>query len=159
MKRITALALASFVSLTVASGAALAQSAKSLVGAWTLVDVGDTYGKNPKGSLIFDASGRYALTITRSDLPKFASNSRVKGTPDENKAVVGGSISHFGRYKVNAKDKTLVMEIEGSTYPNWNGTSQSRPFTVAKDELRYKVAVPSAGAGTGSNEVVWKRAK
>jgi hypothetical protein len=157
MKRVTALALASLVSLSATTGAVLAQSAKSLVGAWTLVDVGDTYGKNPKGSLIFDASGRYALTITRSDLPKFASNSRVKGTADENKAVVGGSISHFGRYEV--KDKNLLLKIDSSTYPNWNGTTQERPFTVAKDELRYKVAVPSAGAGTGSNEVVWKRAK
>jgi len=157
MKRVTALALASLVSFTAASGAALAQSAKTLVGAWTLVDVGDVYGKNPKGSLIFDASGRYALTITRSDLPKFAANSRVKGTPEENKAVVNGSISHFGRYEV--KDKTLIMKIESSTFPNWNGTSQERPLTVAKDELRYKVATPSAGPGTGANEVVWKRAK
>lgn len=157
MKVATALALASFMSFTAATGEALAQSAKSLVGAWTLVDVGDVYGKNPKGSLIFDASGRYSITITRSDLPKFASNSRIKGTPDENKAVVLGSISHFGRYKV--KDKTLIMEIENSTYPNWNGTTQERPFTVVKGELRYKVAVPSAGPGTGANEVVWKRAK
>jgi hypothetical protein len=145
--------------LNFATGAALAQSAKSLVGAWTLVDVGDTYGKNPKGSLIFDASGRYAITITRSDLPKFASNSRVKGTPDENKAVVGGSISHFGRYEV--KDKILIMKIESSTYPNWNGTTQERPFTVVKDELKYKVAAPSAGpsAPGAANQVVWKRAK
>ena len=118
MKRVTALALASFVSFTAASGAALAQSAKTLVGAWTLVDVGDVYGKNPKGSLIFDASGRYEV-----------------------------------------KDKTLIMKIESSTFPNWNGTSQERPLTVAKDELRYKVATPSAGPGTGANEVVWKRAK
>ena len=159
MKRATAIALASFVSLAAVSGTALAQSAKSLVGAWTIVDVGDTYGKDPKGSLIFAANGRYVLTLTRSDLPKFASNSRVKGTADENKAVVTGSISHFGRYKVNEKDKTLTLDIESSTYPNWVGTSQTRPFTVANDELRYKVAVPSAGKGTGSNEVVWKRAK
>jgi len=157
MKRVTALALASFVSFTTASGAALAQSAKTLVGAWTLVDVGDTYGKNPRGSLMFDGSGRYTLTITRSDLPKFAANSRVKGTAAENQAVVGGSIAHFGRYEV--KDNILILKIEGSTFPNWIGTSQERPLTVAKDELRYKVAVPSAGAGTGSNEVVWKRAK
>jgi hypothetical protein len=159
MKVATALALASFVSFTAASGAALAQSAKSLVGAWTLVNVGDTYGKNPKGSLIFDARGRYSIAITRSDLPKFASNSRIKGTPEENKAVVMGSISHFGRYEV--KDKMLILRIESSTYPNWNGTSQERPFTLAKDELKYKVAAPSAGpsAPGAANEVVWKRAK
>src|SRR3989442_8774606 len=83
MNRFMPFGFGSSVSSTAASGAALAQSAKTLVGAWTLVDVGDTYGKNPRGSLMFDASGRYALTITRSDLPKFAANSRVKGTPEE----------------------------------------------------------------------------
>jgi hypothetical protein len=157
MKGVTALALASFLSLSAAAGDALAQSAKSLAGAWTLVDVGDTYGKDPKGMLIFDSSGRYSLTITRSDLPQFASNSRVKGSADENKAVVGGSIAHFGRYKVNEKDKTLTFDIESSTFPNWSGASQSRPFSVVKGELKYKVATPSAG-GVG-NEVVWKRVK
>jgi hypothetical protein len=159
MKRATAIALASFLSLAAVSGTALAQSAKSLAGAWTLVSVGDTYGKNPKGALFFDGNGRYSLTITRSDLAKFASNSRVQGSADENKAVVGGSIAHFGRYKVDEKAKTLIFDIESSTFPNWSGTSQTRPFTVVKDELKYQVAVPSAGKSAGANEVVWKRAK
>jgi hypothetical protein len=157
MKRATAFAIASSVSLLLAAGEVPAQSAKSLVGAWTVVQVGDTYGKDPKGRLIFDPGGRYVLTITRADLPKFAANSRLKGTADENRAVVGGSISHFGRYKVNEKDKTLTLDIESSTYPNWNGTTQTRPFTLVKDELRYKVAAPSAGGQPG--EVVWRRIK
>ena len=157
MKRVTAIAIASSVSLFVAAGEALAQSAKSLVGAWSVVKVGDSYGKDPKGTLIFDASGRYVLTITRSDLPKFATNSRAKGTADENKAVVGGTISHFGRYKVNEKDKTLTLDIESGTYPNWSGTSQTRPFSLDKDQLSYKVAAPSAGGQPG--EVIWKRIK
>jgi lipocalin-like protein len=157
MKHGTAIAIALSVALFVAAGGALAQSAKSLVGAWTLVNIGDTFGKDPKGTLLFDASGRYVLTITRSDLPKFASNSRTKGTSDENKAVVGGSISHFGRYKVNEKDKTFTLDIESSTYPNFNGTSQTRPFRLDKDQLSYKVATPSAGGQPG--EVIWKRLK
>jgi hypothetical protein len=40
---------------TAVSGA-LAQSAKDLVGAWTLVSA-DAYGSNPKGALIFDGNG------------------------------------------------------------------------------------------------------
>lgn len=151
-----------FVAAALLFGVALpaaAQSAKSLVGAWTLVSAGDTYGPNPKGSLIFDAHGRYSLNIMRADLPKFASNSRVKGTTDENKAIVAGSITHFGRYSVSEPDKTLTLNIESSTFPNWNGTVQKRPFTIAGDELKYTVAAPSAGTGPTGNPVVWRRAK
>ena len=155
MKRVTALAIASFVSFTAASSAALAQTAKSIAGAYSLVDVGDIYGKNPTGMLIFDGNGNYSLTITRSDLPKFASNSRVKGSDAENKAVVTGSITHYGRYEV--KGKTLVFDIKGSTFPNWAGTKQERPLTVKGDQLSYKVAVASSGAP--GNDVVWKRIK
>jgi len=60
MKGITVLALASFVSFTAATGEALAQSAKSLVGAWTLVDVGDVYGKSVPAA-IFMAISRTLL--------------------------------------------------------------------------------------------------
>ncbi len=146
-----------FLGVTLQTGDAAAQSAKSLVGSWTIVKVGDSYGSSPKGMLIFDASGHYSLTITRSDLPKFASDSRVKGTAEENKAVVAGSITHFGRYSVNQADKALTFNIEGSTYPNWNGTVQKRPFKIVKDELTYTVATPSAG-GAG-NDVIWRRLK
>src|SRR5207244_7465696 len=32
------------------------------------------------------------------DVPKFASNSRIAGTPEENKAAVHGGIATFGKY-------------------------------------------------------------
>jgi hypothetical protein len=90
-----------------------AQTAKDLVGAWLAVSnvaeqggvKSEPYGATPQGMLIFEADGRYGLILSRNDLPKFAANSRTKGTPDENKAVVQGSISHFGRYTVNPADK------------------------------------------------------
>src|SRR4051812_48576303 len=70
-----------------------------IVGSWTplLVDDVDAdgtrspiYGPNPKGMLMFSPDGRYSLQIMRDIRPKFAANSRLKGTADENKAVIGG---------------------------------------------------------------------
>ena len=90
MKGVSAMALALAIALP--PSAAMAQSAKGLVGAWDLESAGESWGKNPKGRLLFSANGRYALIITRNDLPKIASNSRVRGTPEENKAVAAGSI-------------------------------------------------------------------
>src|SRR5574342_1385073 len=129
---------------------------EQLVGTWSHVSV-DTvrpdgsrepmYGPNPKGLVIFDSSGRYALVNARSDLPKFASNNRTQGTPEENQAVVRGSIAHFGRYTVNEADGTITFYIEGSTFPNWNGIEQKRPFTLTGDEVRW--TTPASGGGLG----------
>jgi Lipocalin-like domain len=136
---------------------------EQLVGAWTLVssttklpDGTPAWGTNPKGLLIFTQNGHYSSQIVRSDLPKFASNSRAKGTPEENKAVVLGSISTFGTYTVDETKKTFTIKFEGSSYPNRVGTEQTRPFTIAGDELT--VTNPATTVG-GTSEAVYKRAK
>jgi hypothetical protein len=146
------------------TGLARAQTAKDLVGAWVPVsNVAEQggakiqpYGPNPQGMLIFDANGRYGLILSRSDVPKFASNSRTKGTDEENKAVVQGTISHFGRYSVNEADKSITFHIESSTFPNFNGVEQKRPFTLAGDQLTYTVPGSSVG---GTATASWKRVK
>jgi Lipocalin-like domain len=66
----------------------------------------------------------------RSDLPKFASNDRQNGTPEENKAIVQGSLSYFSTYTVDEAAKTMVIHIEGCSFPNWNGKDQKRSFAL-----------------------------
>ena len=141
---------------------AAAQTAQDLVGTWTVVSIkadqdGNTvepYGPNPKGALMFDENGRYASVILRPDLPAFVSDNRTTGTPEENQAVVQGSIAHFGTYAVEGN--TVVFRIEAATFANWNGAEQKRPFTVQGDEFRY--TVPAASGG-GIAHLIWKRAK
>src|ERR1035441_2361077 len=102
--------LSIFTVVALGVSSAIGQSAKrdkeQLVGSWSLValTVGEganqilPYGLKPKGSMMVDANGRFAITIMRSDLPKFSSNSRMTGTPDENKTIVQGSIAYYGTY-------------------------------------------------------------
>src|SRR6266852_8059074 len=151
------------LSLAVPAGDAAAQGAKSLVGSWAAVSAvvtdasgkkTDTFGPNPRGMLVFTSDGRYTVTIMRASLPKFAANNRNKGSAEENQGVVAGSIAHFGKYKV--EDKAIVFNVESSTYANWDGAPQKRPFTVSGDQLKY--VVPSASVG-GTAELVWKRVK
>jgi len=145
---------------------AAAQSAKALVGTWAPVSAvvteasgakTEVFGPRPTGMLIFTADGQYAVVVRRDELPKFAANSRAKGTAEENRAVVTGSIAHYGRYTVDPREGTVSFHIQGSTYPNWDGMTQKRPFTVKGDQLTYKVPAPSVTAGSG--ELVWKRVK
>ena len=138
---------------------------KQLVGAWTLagnvLDQGGTksepFGSGAKGTAMFTSNRRVAVIITRVDMPKFASSNRTTGTPEENKASVQGSIAYFGTYDVNGADKTLTMHVEGSTFPNWTGTVQTRTIELSGDELKFINKNPSMGQGVVT--VTWKRVK
>lgn len=143
-------------------GLAQAQTAKDLVGAWMLVSntsvmADGTKNLNPtlKGMAMFDANGNFILLNARSDLPKFQSNSRVTGTAEENKAVVGGSLSYWGTFTVENHD--INFKIEGGSWAAWNGTVQKRIIlSLTADELTYNLPASSNG---GSNVNVYKRIK
>ncbi|HET9245897.1 MAG TPA: lipocalin-like domain-containing protein, partial [Xanthobacteraceae bacterium] len=103
-----------------------ARTAKErLVGSWTLTSLtaGEgadqtlPYGPNPKGSMMVDANGRFMITVVRSDLPNFASNNRMVGTPDENNSVVQGSIAYYGTYTIDEATRVITVKVEGSTFP------------------------------------------
>jgi Lipocalin-like domain len=154
-------AAALLLSAAFAAPNAGAQSTKDVVGTYTIVSAtvvqGDKkiepFGPNPKGMLTLDASGRYVLALARPGLPKFTSNNRDTGTAEENKAVVTGSIVHFGTYAV--ADGAIIFRVETSTFPNWDGQEQKRSLTLSRDELKYTTASSLGGTAT----LVWKRAK
>jgi hypothetical protein len=136
-----------------------------VVGTWTLVSSiaerdgtkTDQFGSGAKGMLTLDPQGHFMLTIIGPDLPKFASNNRAAGTPDENKAVVSKSIAMIGTYSVNSADKTLIFKVDSASFPNWNGTEQKRLLASGStDELKY--ITPTASSG-GVGTVTWRRAK
>jgi len=164
MKIISLATMALYVVL-VSPDAAVAQTAKDLVGTWTNVSntnirpdgsKADVFGPRGTGIVIFESNGRYAIINVNPDIPKFVSNNRAQGTAAENKAVVEGSIAHYGTYSYDAANKVINLKIEGSTYPNWAGTEQKRTIiTFAGDDLKWSVAASIGGTG----EVGWKRVK
>lgn len=150
---------------------ALAQSAKTLreqlIGSWTFVLAEVTaadgsrslpFGDTPKGILIFTADGHFAQIHVASDLPKIASNNRLTGTPEEYKAINQRSLSVFGTYTVDEEKKTVTYQITASTFPNWQGASQTRVIeSLTADE--FKNTNPAVAGGRGSASNLYKRAK
>jgi glucose/arabinose dehydrogenase len=136
---------------------------EAIVGTWSLL-IDDAvkpdgthtpnFGPNPMGVAMFAADGHFSVAITRAGRPKFASNSRTTGTADENKTMVTGSNAFFGTYTLNEADKTLTLRVEGSTYPNLEGTTQKRTITslTAGDELTWTNPATHG-------EVAWKWVK
>ena len=137
------------------TGSAHAQKTTDLVGAWTLVSnvaerdgkVTDNFGPNPRGLALYHGNGRYSIIVMRADLPKF-SQSRENATAEESLAVTKGSLAYFGTYTVS--ERSIVSKIEGSTFPNWMGETQKRPFTISGDELRIINPLTSS-------TIVWRR--
>ena len=165
------LAMAAMLGLGLFADSATAQALKSakeqIVGTWTLVSIHyvhpdgrkiEPFGPNAKGMLIFDATGHFATQAMAAERPKFASNNRMIGTPEEYKAASHGVVAYFGTYTVNEADRVVTLHIERSSFPNWEGTDQKRLFSFVNDELHYTAASSTANPAE-SAQLVWKRAR
>ena len=163
MTRIIASFAAFLLFICFGAAGAQAQTAQDLAGTWTLASATirsgevkmDMFGPDPSGTLMFGRDGHYALIFLRRDLPKLTSNNRLSQTVEESRDITKGSIAHFGTYAVDETGKFLVLRIESSTFPNWAGAEQRRPFSLSGDELTY-ISPGSSGIAT---EVVLRRAK
>ena len=137
---------------------------QQMVGTWSLSEQWveqdgkkiQRFGAKPKGMAMYDGNGRFATILLRTDLPKFASNNAMTGTADENKAIVQGSNATFGTWSIDEQDGSLISQIEGSTFPGWDGQRQKRTLSIVGDEM--KMCVPGAQIG-GTACAIWKRPK
>ncbi len=111
------------------------------------------YGDHPKGIAMFDGGGRFVITVMRADRAGYANNHPAQGTAEENSMTSRGTMTYFGTYAVREAEPIIDLHIEASSFPNWNGTEQTRGFAIDGDELRLTVA-----ALGGHAEVKWKRA-
>ena len=131
--------VAAVLAVGIGASAATAQPGKTLreqiVGTWDFIIAeivtqdgkkSFPFGERPKGMLVFTADGHFSQVHVSGDLPRIASNNRLAGTPEQNTAIVHGSLALFGTYTVDEGKKTLTFNIAGSTFPNQQGTAQTR---------------------------------
>jgi hypothetical protein len=168
-RRILCLSAIATLGLALLPGTTTAQQKSikdQIAGTWTFVSAidfhpdgqkEDRWAPNPGGVIMFDGHGRYALFITRSDLPKIRAGAADKGTPEENKAIMSGFVASFGTYTVDESEKLVITHVEGSVYPNQIGADQKRLIvSLTADELKYTNSATSMGT---RGETTWKRAK
>ncbi len=142
---------------------AIASDATSpLQGTWTLVAADKLlpggvqtrdYGESPKGRLIVDERGRYSLQIFKAERTRFAGD-KNDGTAAELASAVKGSSTHYGTIVVYPKKGLLTFAIEGSSFPNWEGSVQHRGFRLEGETLRWQVPARPDGSIPIS---IWKR--
>jgi len=127
----------------------------SIVGTWVLTAADklmpdgsrvSDYGPNPHGLVIFTADGHYSVQIYRGDRVKFASGDRLKGTPEEYRAVATEMSVHFGTYTVDDTKHTISFHIDRSSVPNQDDTTAVRAYELQGDVLSWKVAARPDGS-------------
>lgn len=137
---------------------------EQLIGTWLLVssiDIHadgrrtDTWGAEPLGTCMFDANGRFAQIVMRSDLPKFAS--REAASPEQAKAIVAGTLAMFGTWRIDETNSALHVHFDACTFASFTGTDGKRAVSfLSPDELRFCNAGRAGGA---HGESLWRRVK
>jgi len=117
--------------LALVAGSAVGQEKslkEQIVGTWILVSTETMtqsgkrypYGADPRGILILDAIGRYAVVQGRVDRPKLKSAVRRDVTKQEFGAAALDFAANFGTWAVTV-DKALALRVEGALNPNLEG--------------------------------------
>lgn len=115
---------------------------EQFIGVWKLVSYtyqnenGETrtpFGENPKGIIMYDASGYMAVQIMTNDRPHFTVNDILAGTPDEIKAAFEGLNTYYGPYTINEAESIVTHHLEGASLPNREGSDQIRAFSFSDD--------------------------
>jgi hypothetical protein len=138
-----------------------------LVGTWHFVIAEATapdgkksypFGPKPRGMVIFTPAGDFMQIHIASEVPKIANANRLNATPEEYAGIMRGTIAQFGTYTVDEAKKQFTMTFTASTFPNWEGVSQTRSIDKLTDE-EFINTNPQVGAGRGSAYNLYKRGR
>jgi hypothetical protein len=141
-------------------------TSNAIIGAWKLVsfefrkDNGSViypFGAEARGSVIYTESGRFSGQLMRINRPKFAIPDQMQGTPEEIEANYKGSISYFGTYEIDTDKGEVNHFVEGSIFPNMEGTKQKRFYELSENQLLLKTPPFKVGGERAVGIITWKR--
>src|SRR5262245_63379445 len=157
-KLMLAATIAALPSSTIASDDELAGTYKLISSTRKILDTGevlDTWGKNPKGFIMYGKDGRMLVLIVRRDRPKPEGIDKIT---DQQRADLHRSMTAYGgTYKFDGKRVEYNIDI------SWNelftGTTLVRQITKDDDRLTY-TSPPARFSGDGrmsQNTLVWEK--
>jgi lipocalin-like protein len=148
---------------------AYGQSLKEqLHGTWTIVSAArvvggveepDFLGQDPVGRFMFAPDGHMCFNAMRRNRSKFVSPSFQAATSEEKSAAYDSYIGYCGRYEVNEQERSIVMQFELSSFPNWTGTTQNRFVDVTGTRLRISTPPRLSEGKEIVNTILWERVK
>ena len=139
---------------------------EKFTGSWGLVsceakssdgEVRTPYGADPYGKLMYDAAGNLSVVIMERGRPQFESNDLMRGTPDELKAAFEKFTAYCGKFSVDEAAGTVTHHLDGSWFPNWEGTDQVRLYTFSGNRLQLDTEPRPARRASWVLSLVWER--
>ena len=153
--------------LAAANAIAQGNVKQQIIGTWSLVSYNaiaadgsrkPIFSPKPKGTLLLNANGRYAMIIVDPDRPKkWTGTSRAGASTEELASAARGVVAQFGEWSVDDAGKTLIRKNEGGLNPLAAGREQRVQFSASGDEL--KTTDSASGVSGGRAETVWRRVK
>jgi len=86
-------------------------------------------GDEPIGYAVFDLTGRAFIQLASHPIEPQA------GAADGRQASAASFAAYFGTYTVDAEQKKLAIQVEGSNRVPYIGSTQERVFTIEGDTL------------------------
>ena len=108
---------------------------------------------------MFAPDAHMCFNAMRRNRSQFGSRDYQGGTPDEKTAAYDSYTGYCGRYEVNEQERSVVVQLELSSYPNYTGTTQKRFVEVVGNRLRISTPPSPSGGRQTVFVVVWERAK
>ncbi|CDM60266.1 MULTISPECIES: lipocalin-like domain-containing protein [Rhizobium] len=118
-------------------------------------DVVYPLGEDASGLLVYTSSGRMMVQMTAAHRSLVATSDPLGGGVDERAAAYSTCLAYFGSYTVT--DGKVIHNIEGSSFPNWSGTEQVRPYELSGDELVLRTPPSKTDGISVVNEISWIR--
>ncbi|MEM6361972.1 MAG: lipocalin-like domain-containing protein [Bacteroidota bacterium] len=92
------------------------------------------YHENPCGILIYDNAGYMHVQIHKPNRVIFSKNDHFDGLVDEIIPAYQSYLAYYGKYSLE-EPNTMVHEVEGSLFPNWQDNVQRRFAEINNDKL------------------------
>jgi hypothetical protein len=140
---------------------------EQLIGTWRLIsvcairqsdgEVKHPFGKRSVGQLMYDSIGNMSVVIMRPERPRSSINDKSQATTGEIKSAFEGFEAYFGAYKIDEEKKIVIHHIKGSSFPNWEGTAQTRFAELSGNQLTLRTPPLSYRGETFTWKLVWER--
>lgn len=113
------------------------------------------FGEHASGMLVYTATGGMIVQMTAAGRTPLNTNDPIGGEVADRAKAYSGYLAYFGRYEVKGQEVHHI--IEGSSYPNWIGAEQARPFELEGDRLVLRTPPVEIDGVTVVNEMSWVR--
>ncbi|MCC7118283.1 MAG: lipocalin-like domain-containing protein [Anaerolineales bacterium] len=140
----------------------------ALIGAWNLLRfefnstdgrISHPFGAEAVGSIIYTDTLRFSGQLMRTDRPRFKIPDQLRGTPEEVFANYQGVISYFGAYQLDEAKGVITHLVEGSLFPNMEGTRQIRHYELNENILTLRTPPFNANGERVRGLMTWERVK